>query len=283
MLNRHETLKYAWIFYPLIFLLFIWPYGISPFGWPIDLLPSLGAWRFIIVTPALMLIAELFFKKSWPKVLGFHASCKHLIACMILSAAAFLIFYFFIEFVLSYGGYQFLLFQGSADFFGRFPMLSRTLWRICQPLNEEIVLRALLLGFFARYFRHRAYLAILSALVFSLLHLLLYYYGVFATRLELGTLLTLFFFGLSANALYLTFNHIGFGFVIHMAWNWWRFSGKIVKDGITLNEPQSFNALEGSVPVFIFATALSLACVAGLVIHDAKVRRRQIKLQVTRC
>ena len=48
-------------------------------------------------------------------------------------------------------------------FFGRYPLLCRTLWRICQPLNEEIVLRALLLGFFARFFSHRAYLAIIAA------------------------------------------------------------------------------------------------------------------------
>lgn len=273
MLNRHKTLKYAWIFYPLVFLLFIWPYGIAPFGWHIDVLDWLGAWRFVLVTPALIAIAALFFKKDWPGVLGFPTRIKQLVACAVVLAATFIGFYYLINFVLSYQGYQLLQHEILGDFFGRFPLLSRTLWRICQPLNEEIVLRALLLGFFARYFKHRAYLAILSALVFSLLHLLLYYYGAFAIRLELSTLLTLFFFALAANALYLTFDHIGFGFVIHMTWNWWRFSGNIVKDGITLNEPQTFNALEGSIPVFIFVTVLSLACVVGLMIHDAKIRR----------
>ena len=57
-----------------------------------------------------------------------------------------------------------------------------------------------------------------------------------------------------------------------MAWNWWRFSGDIVKDGV-LNEAQTFNALEGSTPAFLFVTVLSLACVLGLVIHEVKAAR----------
>ena len=31
----------------------------------------------------------------------------------------------------------------------------------------------------------------------------------------------------------------GFCFVLNVAWNWWRFSGDIVKDGIVLNEAQA--------------------------------------------
>ena len=64
-------------------------------------------------------------------------------------------------------------------------------------------------GLFARFFTHRAYLAIIAALVFFGLHLLLYYFGQMAVQLDLMALLTLFFFALAANALYLTFNHIG--------------------------------------------------------------------------
>jgi membrane protease YdiL (CAAX protease family) len=274
MLNQHKTLKYAWIFYPLVFLIFIWPYGIAPFSWPIDVFSWLGAWRFVLVTPVLIAITAWFFRKNWANVLGFPTRIKQLVACAIVGIAGFLVFHFFINFVLRDGGYR-ILPPDNGDylsFFGSFPIICRTLWRICQPLNEEIVLRALLLGFFARYFNHRAYLAILSALVFSLLHWLLYYYGVLAVKLELSTLLTLFFFALAANALYLTFGHIGFGFVIHMTWNWWRFSGNIIRGDIILNEPQTFNALEGSAPVFLLVSILSLACIIGLVIHDGKMK-----------
>jgi membrane protease YdiL (CAAX protease family) len=273
MLNRHSTLKHAWIFYPLAFLIFVLPYG-----WPINL-PKLGdllgAWRFVLASLALMACAAVFFRKTWTAVLGFPKRVSQIIACLFSGIVAFLVFYFFIDSVLSYGGYQQLPFTNiPSGFFGRYPLLCRTLWRICQPLNEEIVLRALLLGFFARFFSHRAYLAIIAALIFSGLHLLIYYFGQMDVQLDLLALLTLFFFALVANALYLTFNHIGFGLVIHIAWNWWRFSGDIVKDGVVLNEAQTFNVLEGSVPVFIFVTVASLACVLGLMIHDVKIKRK---------
>lgn len=259
--------KYERIFYPLAFLVFVLPYG--PFSSADTPIPF--ALRFVLATLALIIIAVMFFKKDWITVFGFPNSPRQIITCLLAGIVAFLVFYFFIDFVLSGGGYQLSPpTESRLQFFGKFPWLARTVWGICQPLNEEIVLRALLLGFFARFFSHRAYLALLASLIFSGLHLLLYYFGSLATPLEVLTLLTLFFFALAANALYLTFSHIGFGLVIHMAWNWWRFSGNIVKDGIILNEAQGFNALEGSVPVFVFVAALSLACIVGLVIHDAK-------------
>lgn len=269
MLEQQALIKHGWIFYPLAFLIFILPYG-----WPINFLPTLGAWRFILATLVLITCAALFFKKDWTTVLGFTKRPNQIIACVIAGILAFVVFYFFIDSVLSYGGYQMVPSTDRlSEFFGKYPVLCRTLWRICQPLNEEIVLRALLLGFFARFFMHPTYLAIIAALVFSGLHLLIYYFGLMAVMLDLSTLITLFFFALAANALYLTFNHIGFGLVIRIAWNWWRFSGDIVKDGVVLNEAQSFNALEGSIPVFIFVAVLSLVCVGGLVIQDAKSRR----------
>lgn len=273
MRQEQNSRRYEWIFYPLAFLIFILPYG-----WPINFLPMLGAWRFILATLALIACAAVLFKKNWTTVLGFPKRLSQIIACLLCGIVAFLVFYFFIDSVLGSGGYQSSSFiDRNAGFFGSYPLLSRTLWRICQPLNEEIVLRALLLGLFARFFSHRAYLAIIAALIFSGLHLLIYYFGQMDVQLELLALLTLFFFALAANALYLTFNHIGFGLVIHIAWNWWRFSGDIVKDGITLNEAQGFNVLEGSIPVFIFVAVLSVACVLGLMIHELNVARKLIK------
>lgn len=270
MLHRHNALKHAWIFYPLMFLIFMLPYG-----WPISL-PTLGAWlgawSFVLATLLLMICAALLFKKDWTTVLGFPKRLGQIIACVIAGILAFVVFYFFINTILSHGGYQMV---PSTDrlsgFFGRYPLLSRTLWRICQPLNEEIVLRALLLGFFARFFSHRAYLAIIAALVFSGLHLLIYYFGQMDTQLDLSALLTLFFFALAANTLYLTFNHIAFGFMIHLAWNWWRFAGDIFKDNILLNEAESFNALEGNWLVFLFVAGLTLIFVFCLMIREQRI------------
>lgn len=257
------------MFYLLMALVFFLPYG------PQELLPPAGAWNFLLSTISIVALASLFLGKRWWGIVGLPSHVNQLLACILAGVASFFVFYWLINLVLTDGGYQVL--PQNADpmnFYGRYPKLSHTVQRICQPLNEEIVLRALLLGFFARFFKHRAYLALLAALVFSLLHFLLYYYGALATKLELSTLFTLFFFGLAANALYLTFHHIGFGFVIHFAWNWWRFRGPIVKNDIPLNEAQGFNILEGSTPILIFVTLLSLICVAGLIIHDSRKAAR---------
>jgi membrane protease YdiL (CAAX protease family) len=276
MTTSQSTIKQSRIFYPLVFFAFIWQYGISPFGLPMDILAIFGAWRFSLVTLAIVAVAAWFFRNDWPTILGLPTNRKQFSSCLVAAVAAFVIFFFFIDFVLSQSGHQISRsFDAMSEFFGRFPLVSWTLSRICQPLNEEIVLRALLLGFFARYFTHRAYLAILAALMFSLLHFILYYFGSLATILDLSTLLTLFFFGLAANALYLTFNHIGYGFVIHMAWNWWRFSGDIVKDGVMLNEPQGFNVIEGSGTTLVFVSVLSLVCITLLVFHDRNIGRKK--------
>lgn len=219
-----------------------------------------------------MIGAILFFKKDWITILGFPNRLSQIIACVIAGILAFVAFNVFISSVLSNGGYQMVSAMGRlSEYFGSYPLLCRTLWRICQPLNEEIVLRALLLGFFAHFFSNRACLAIIAALVFSGLHLLIYYFGQLNTQLDISALLTLFFFALAANSLYLAFNHIAFGFVFHLAWNWWRFSGDIVRDGVVLNEAQTFNALEGSTTVLIFVSLLSLACFIGLGLRTSKI------------
>lgn len=273
MVNPHSTVKHGWIFYPLIFLIFIWPYT-----WQTNILLTFGAWRFLLATLAIIVCATLFFKKTWISILGFPQTARQIIACVLTAILAFLIFYIIINFTLSEGGYKLQAFNvgRSSEYFGRYPLLSWTFLRFSQPLNEEIILRAILLGFFARFFTHRIFLAVIAALIFSGLHLLFYYAGPMAVQLDTMTLLTLFFFALAANSFYLTFNHIGFGFAIHLAWNWWRFSGDIIKDGVVLNEAQTFNIIEGSMPVFIFVSSLSLFCVIGMVIHEFKIGRRPV-------
>ncbi len=231
-----------------------------------------GAWRFVLASFAITLCTAIFFKKNWAAVLGFPKSFSQILACIVVAVLSLVVFYFLLDFLVNFDGYQRLFFMDAPNskHFGSYPWLLWILFRICQPLNEEIVIRALLLGFFTRFFSHRAYLALLAALVFSGAHWLYYFLGPIRVQLDILALLTLFFFALAANALYLTFNHMGFGFVIHFAWNWWRFSGDIVKDGLSLNEGQTFNAIEGSFAVFTFVALLSLTCVIGLVVHERK-------------
>lgn len=248
--------KYQYLFYPTVFLIFSWPYGSNRF---------IGVWGFPIATLLIILCAIAYYPKNWTTVLGFTKNPLQIISCFVIGLISYYVFGFII---LSNDNYQFFNFMGPVDY--TFPELAHIVWRITQPLNEEIVLRAILLSGIAKLFKKQTYIAITAALVFAILHFILYYFGALNTALNLTSLATLFLFGLAANFLYFKFNHIGYGLVFHITWNWWRFSGVIVKDNISLNEAQGFNVLEGNFSIFIFVAILSISCLLAIYIHEIK-------------
>ena len=147
-------------------------------------------------------------------------------------------------------------------------------WRsrpLFQVLNEEMVLRALLLGVLLKKCKTRwTRLSASSgvALVFSLLHLALYWLkdGIILSD---WTLLNLFLFGAWANAMWLATSHIGWGFAVHLAWNLTRFGGDFLAGGHVVPEAQTFNLIEGSATL---TPILATLAVAG---HLAALRRAQ--------
>ncbi|MEQ9367018.1 MAG: CPBP family intramembrane glutamic endopeptidase [Leptospirales bacterium] len=102
-----------------------------------------------------------------------------------------------------------------------------------QSFNEEMILRALLLGLFAAYrpaLLHargpRSWiLPGLAALIFSALHWF-YYNWLSDVGLRPGTLLSLFLVAFALNSFYLRAGHIFFGVAIHAGWNLVRFGGR---------------------------------------------------------
>lgn len=237
---------------------------------PIFILPYLslafGAYRFLVATALICLCAAACYGPSWVKVMGLHMRFKQVVFCAITFAVALPCFYWLIQHAITQAGGHYSPYDpaGFAHYYGLFPHFSLLVQRLTQPLNEEIVLRALLLGLTAQVFSNRALLSISAALVFSSAHFVLYYFGALAIPLDIAALATLFFFSLAANALYLSFGHIGFGLALHVAWNWWRFSGDIWVGKTLINEASSFNLIEGSWPVLLIVAALSLMCLAGL-------------------
>ena len=242
-------------FYVLILLIFIWQYG--GLFWA-NLFKHIAPWHWILATLLIAFCARIFWGQDWKNVLGLSINRWQTVFCLAALLLSLPVFYFLIHFVLVQGGFQV---NASA------PHLSRVLVRVFQPLNEEIVLRAILLGLLARIISNRFALSVLLAIVFSSLHFLLYKFGILETTLTISALLTLFFFSLAVNALFFTFGHIGYGFALHFAWNWWRFEGDISKNGISLNEAQTFNILEGSTAVLISVACLSILSVIGLEVH----------------
>lgn len=139
-----------------------------------------------------------------------------------------------------------------------------------QALNDEIVVRALLLGLLVRKMKngHAASFAGAGLLVAG--HYL-YYWSNFSVELEPATLVSLMFAMLACNYFFLAAGHIGYSVAFHAGWNLNRFSG-LIRDvnGQRINEGMSFNLFEGRPEIVIFS---GLICIVACLCYALKVRR----------
>jgi hypothetical protein len=112
-------------------------------------------------------------------------------------------------------------------------------WLRSRPLSqawvEEIMLRGVLLTWLLTRFKSKrlSWLIPLGhAAFFSLLHAALY--GMQGDWIGVTPLITLFFFGIICNELFLKSGHIGWGYALHVSWNLTRFGGDYLDAGNTL-------------------------------------------------
>jgi len=131
-----------------------------------------------------------------------------------------------------------------------------------QALNEEIVLGYLLLVPLARWTRRPVTTAVAVALLFAVLHHLLYRYGELGMDLAPVTLLALLAVGAVRNAAILLARHVGYAWALHAAWNLVMFSGQWVEtsSGRMLKEPEVLDAFLSPPAVIV------PACVAAVVL-----------------
>jgi membrane protease YdiL (CAAX protease family) len=256
-------------FYLLILAFFLWPYLGAPLY--TGYLPV--SWRFALAFLVLIALAKRQWPQNWLHKLGLRISLRQIIYCLVALIISLLGFYFIVRTQLQAGGF-FQPFSSSGKYLGNenIYVFSWIVNRIFQPLNEEIVLRALLLGLLANLCSHKMTLSISTALIFAALHQAMYALSPFGllTPLNMEALITLFCFSWAANALYFATGHIGFGVVLHVAWNVWRFFGPIYQNGLELNEAQTFNILEGSIPVMVLVSLMCGLCVLALWRYDKK-------------
>jgi membrane protease YdiL (CAAX protease family) len=135
-----------------------------------------------------------------------------------------------------------------------------------QTLNEEMVLRALLLTALAHILKVRFLLSVAVAGFFALLHFTLYRFGPPHTTLSVQALTTLFFVGFALNELFMATGSIAGPWAIHLGWNLTRYGNDWVGQSSPGVIPQGadFNLIEGNPWVIAFAVALALvASVAG--------------------
>ncbi len=213
-------------YFLLILIVFIIPYFFSPW------------WKFIPIT---MLILWLSFIVNKLDYLGITIAPPKTL-CGGLLIAWIIIFHQFIVYQLKRNDIVYLV--------------NPLIWYVTvifQTLNEELVLRAALLKTIAKIIRSPYLMASFAAICFSLLHLVFYYYAA-GIVLSILAVVVIFLFGFICNLLFLKYQHIWYGYILHLSWNLTRFTGDYFYQGISkISEGSLFNILEGSYCVLLMS------------------------------
>jgi membrane protease YdiL (CAAX protease family) len=133
-----------------------------------------------------------------------------------------------------------------------------------QTLNEEMVLRALLLTVLAHFMKVRFLVSIAVAGFFTSAHFVLYRFGSPQTSLSVQALTSLFLVGFAFNEFFLASGSIAVPWAIHLGWNLTRFGNDWIGQGRNETLPQGtdFNLIEGNPWVVILAAVLALIAAA---------------------
>jgi hypothetical protein len=217
--------------------------------WPLLLGPN-NWWAFILATAAIMGVLRLLLGREWRSRAGLKLSPTQ----AGLVAAAF---------VLVAMGSRMLLHHvdSVAGLTVDAPNIMGQVGFLFQAFNEEILLRALLIGVVLQYARSTLLVSLGLALVFAAAHFLLYRFSnPMHLALSFPALATLFFAGVAMNNLYLGFRHIGFSWALHAGWNvvWLPAAFYDASTHAQLHEPQIFDRVLGT-PIMAAAACASAA------------------------
>lgn len=218
-------------------------------------------WRFPLATLGILLIAQLGYGRQGWQRLGLVIPGWHAAAALSLLVAVYGLSLWLQALLAGLQGMSYIRPSGIAAW----------LWQtglLFQVLNEEILLRALLLGWLKRQLHSELLIMLVTTAVFAGLHILLYVW-LADVRLEPGPLVTLLSYCLIANLLFLRSGHIAFAFALHAGWNLNRFTAVYVDGGQRLSEAQSFNAIEGQLwPWMLGLWLILLGCLRSHIEPD---------------
>ncbi len=236
-------------------------------------------WRFAWATGLLLVCAIVFYRQDAQRLLGLRAPLWQIAASLMLGAG---VWWAASALILDFAGdhgLDFIPFDSIELLFAK-PLF--------QAFNEELILRALLLGVIAlglvrirRGGLRRGddwLISVGAALLFSGLHWI-YYNWLSEIGLRMPTLLSLFCVGFALNAFYLRTGHIFFGAAIHAGWNLVRFGGRFYMENPATGQREyvvyarTFNLLEGD-PRVLAATA-TLALVGALLLWRGSRQARE--------
>lgn len=203
---------------------YLFPYFYLPGEW----------WRAIPTACVILATGAIFFGGDVLRVFGLRMSGKQLALSVALFAVllplfSYLVFTCVVVDPLSAQRLDYPLAQVHQFF---------------QVFNDEILLRGALLTILLRAFPHPKTLIILLAALFAIAHRALYLAA--EVQIDWLAMLSMFSFAAIANTLFIRYRHIGYGFALHYAWNFYRFNTTYLLDGVRLQEGMTFNFIEGN-------------------------------------
>lgn len=245
-------------FYLSIVLIFASPY----------FLPNVW-WKFLLSTLGILFLFKIHRPKDYLRVLGLKLSKRDgaialgLFLVVLASARGILLA------SASAAGYTYQTEHWSPGL---------RLMPVFQAVNEEIFFRAFFLNVLIQRFKRAKLVSIFSATAFMAIHPV--YYAIRdGYALMPMTIMTLLFFGLAANQLFLTYRHIGFTYALHFGWNATRFGGEFTATGTgaVLKDGLSFDILEGSGMALGFAL---LILAASMVLEGVRNGKLLIRVPI---
>ena len=226
--------------------------------WPLLLGPN-NWWAFILVTAAIMGALRLLLGRQWTCFAGLKLPPTHVLIVVVAFATVATASKILLPIVYEAAGLK-----------ANAPEMKAQIGFLFQALNEEILFRALMIGFIMQYVRSAPLVSVGLALLFSATHFFLYRFSnPMHLPLSIAALATLFFAGVAMNSLYLIFRHVGFSWSLHAGWNvvWLPAPIYDAASHELLHEPQVFDRVLGS------STVVAAACATAVLSFAFLVRR----------
>ncbi len=221
---------------------------------------------------------------KWKQKLGINFRNIDTLMFLIATIILLVFSYFIVDYVAMLDGYIFKpkLFHYKTYAGLDYPLhfvLANYLYYIPETFNEEMLIGAFLLLGIERKFKKldRNFIAVLVALIFSLMHQGLYKWSPVQSGelLTFTTILTLFFVGILRNSLILKTRNIAFSWALHLSFNMIFFSGFFVniESQKFPSEPEVFNIIFGNTTMLILTGLLALISMTWMNIDRFKMKK----------
>ncbi len=240
-------------------------------GWNLSLLASI----------LIILTIKLRDPNNWRQKLGIDFGKKDYLGFAITTVALLIISYYLVNYLATNINYSFRpqIFHYK-DIIGSdfpfHPILGNYLYYLPETFNEEMLIGAILLMGLERRFKrlNKNIIAIIIALIFSLMHQSLYKYSPLQPGILLttSTILALFFVGILRNALILKTRKIAYSWAIHLSFNLIFFPGYFINKSTNefASEPERFNIVFGNLTMVILTGILAAISLVWLNFNTSK-------------